>query len=66
MVESSCSATCRTADAGLGAFYIGDPIANPLAHGEAELVEPAAEGAVFVENAMEFGGDDGDAFCGVG
>ena len=39
---------------------------EPLAHGKGELVEPAAEGAVFVEDALEFGGDDGHAFCGVG
>src|SRR6266446_376453 len=52
--------------ASFGTFYADDPIANPLAHGEAELVEPAAEGAVFVEDALEFGGDDGDALGGVG
>src|SRR5713226_2005738 len=54
-------------DTGCGIFYVDDPIANPLAHGKGELVvEPAAEGAVLVEDALEFGGDDGDAFCGVG
>src|SRR6267378_2682808 len=47
-------------------FYIDDPIADPLAHGKSEFVEPAAEGAVFVKDALEFRGDDGDAFCGVG
>src|SRR5258708_22495266 len=30
------------------------------------MVEPAAEGAVLVEDALEFGGDGDDAFCGVG
>jgi len=54
------------ADAGCGILYANDPIADPLAHGKAKLVEPAAEGAVFVEDAVEFGGDDGNAFCGVG
>jgi len=54
------------AEAGCGVFYVDDPIANPLAHGKGELVEPAVEGAVFVEDALELGGDDGDAFCGVG
>jgi len=49
-----------------GVFYIDDPIADPLAHGKSEFVEPAAEGAVFVKDALEFRGDDGDAFCGVG
>src|SRR6267378_3863121 len=52
-------------DAGLGVFDVGDPIADPLAYGKGELVEPAAEGAVFVEDALEFGGDDDDAFFGV-
>jgi len=37
-----------------------------LRNGEGELVEPAAEGTVFVEDALEFGGDGGDAFFGVG
>jgi len=45
---------------------LNDPIADPLAHGKSEFVEPAAEGAVFVKDALEFRGDDGDAFCGVG
>src|SRR5882762_172459 len=54
------------ADARYGVFYIDDPIADPLAHGKSEFVEPAAEGAVFVKDALEFRGDDGDAFCGVG
>src|SRR5437588_1089040 len=53
------------ADTRCGVFYVDNPIADPLAHGKGELVEPAAEGAVFVEDALEFGGDDGDAFCGV-
>src|SRR5438477_108290 len=53
------------ADAGFGTLYGDDPIANPLAHGKAECVEPAAEPAVLLEDALEFGGDDGDAFCGV-
>src|SRR5437667_5639216 len=53
------------ADAGFGALYGDDPIADPLAHGKAECVEPAAEPAVLLEDALEFGGDDGDAFCGV-
>ncbi len=51
----------------MGIFYVHDPIADPFAHGKGELfVEPAAKGAVFLEDAPEFGGDDGDAFCGVG
>src|SRR5205807_848383 len=53
------------ADAGFGTLYGDDPIANPFAHGKAECVEPAAEPAVFFEDALEFGGDDGDAFCSV-
>src|SRR6266568_7643683 len=54
------------AEAGCGIFYVDDPIANPLTHGVVEMVEPAAEGAVFVEDALEFPGDGDDAFCGVG
>jgi len=54
------------ADAGLGVFYVDDPIADPLANGEGQLVEPAAEGTVFVEDALEFRGYGGDAFIGVG
>ncbi len=54
------------ADAGCGVFYVGDPIADPFAHGKRELVKPTAEGAIFVEDALEFSGDDGDPFCGVG
>src|SRR5438552_7384763 len=53
------------ADAGFGAFYADDPIADPFAHGKAECVEPAAEPAVLLEDALEFSGDDGDAFCSV-
>src|SRR5690348_15424210 len=53
------------ADAGFGALYGDDPIADPLAHGKAKCVEPAAEPAVLLEDALEFSGDDGDAFCGV-
>jgi hypothetical protein len=55
-----------TADAGFGALDLRDPIADPLAYGKGELVEPAAEGAVFVEDALEFSGDGDDAFFGVG
>jgi len=53
------------ADAGFGALYVGNPIVNPLAHGRGELVEPTAEGAVFVEDALEFWRDGGDRFCRV-
>src|SRR2546426_9478709 len=53
------------ADASFGAFYADDPMADPCAHGKAKLVEPVVEGAVFVEDALEFGGDDDDAFCSV-
>src|SRR5258708_20476312 len=54
------------AEAGFPALYVDDPIANPFAHGRGEMVEPAAEGAVFIEDALEFNGDDSDAFCGIG
>ena len=54
------------ANAGWGVFCVGDPIANPLADGVGELVEPAAQGAVLVEDAVKFDGDGGDALCGIG
>src|SRR2546426_2013508 len=53
------------ADASFRAFFADYPIANPFAHGKAKPVEPAAEGALFVEDALEFGGDDGDALFSV-
>src|SRR5437016_2696524 len=53
------------ADAGWGIFDVGDPIAAPFAYGKGELLEPAAEGTVFVEDALEFGGDGCVAFFGV-
>src|SRR5439155_25027901 len=52
-------------DAGIGAFYADDPLADQLENGKREFVEPAAEGAVLLEDALEFGGNDGDAFSGV-
>src|SRR5713101_1279413 len=64
--EQQFGGSFGAAEAGCGVFNIGNLMAEPLAHGKGELVEPAAEGAVFVEDAPEFGGDDGDAFCGVG
>ena len=54
------------AEASFRTLYLDDPIADPLAYRRRELVEPAAEGAVFVEDALEFWRDAGDVFCGVG
>jgi len=54
------------AEAGGRALHVGDQVGDPLASGVVELVEPAAEGAVFVEDSLKFRGDGGEAFFGVG
>src|SRR5216684_6173128 len=50
------------AEEGLGALHVVDQVGGPLASGVVELVEPAAEGAVFVEDSLKFRGDGGEAF----
>src|SRR2546429_985311 len=54
------------APAGLGTLYLRDPIGDPLARGVVKLLEPAAQRAFFVEDALEFSRDDGDSFFGIG
>src|SRR5713101_531861 len=63
--EQQFGGSFGAAEAGCGVFNIGNLMAEPLAHGKGELVEPAAEGAVFVEDALEFPRDGGDRFCRV-
>src|SRR6266403_260878 len=65
MAESNCSATCsarRTRAWGFFTLTIQSQIHLRM---EKQLVEPAAEGTVFVEDALEFRGHGGDAFLGV-
>ena len=63
--EQQFGGSFGAAEAGCGVFNIGNLMAEPFAHGKGELVEPAAERAVFVEDALEFRRDGGDLFCRV-
>src|SRR5260370_38909778 len=63
--EQQFGGSFGSAEAGCGVFNIGNLMAEPLAHGKGELVEPAAERAVFVEDVLEFRRDGGDRFCRV-